>query len=49
MQLIGGDTVRRAIALDVDEMFGLTVCLEEGSIETVRAGEVSVRGLYGYV
>lgn len=49
VQLIGGDTVRRAIALDVDEMFGLTVCLEEGSIETVRAGEVSVRGLYGYV
>ena len=49
VQLLTGDTVRRAIALDVDEGFGLTVRLADGTIETVRAGEVSVRGLYGYV
>ena len=49
VQLIAGDTVRCAVALDIDEAFGLTVRREDGTVETVRAGEVSVRGLYGYV
>lgn len=49
VQLITGETVRGAVALDVDDSFGLTVRWEDGSVETVRAGEVSVRGLYGYV
>lgn len=38
----------RAQALDVDERFGLLVRPENGEIMTVRSGEVSVRGLYGY-
>ncbi len=35
-------------ALDVDARYGLVV-EREGKRETVRSGEVSVRGLYGYV
>lgn len=38
-----------AIALDIDEDFGLVVRTEDGQEKTVRSGEVSVRGLYGYV
>ena len=39
----------KVTALDVDEEFGLIVRRENGTVETVRTGEVSVRGLYGYV
>lgn len=39
---------RQAEALDVDDQFGLVVRLEDGTVTTVRTGEVSVRGLYGY-
>lgn len=35
-------------ALRIDEQYGLVVRHEDGSVETVRSGEVSVRGLYGY-
>ena len=35
--------------LDIDDQFGLVVRREDGTEETVRTGEVSVRGLYGYV
>ncbi len=44
-----GGSVRQAQALDIDSEFGLTVLYENGSRETVRSGEVSVRGLYGYI
>lgn len=37
-----------AQALDVDDQFGLVVRHEDGTVTTVRTGEVSVRGLYGY-
>lgn len=37
-----------ALALAVDDDFGLTVRYGDGRTETVRSGEVSVRGLYGY-
>jgi BirA family biotin operon repressor/biotin-[acetyl-CoA-carboxylase] ligase len=33
----------------VDEEFGLVVRSAEGTEKTVRSGEVSVRGMYGYV
>lgn len=36
-------------ALDVDENGGLLIKLTDGSQITVDSGEVSVRGLYGYV
>jgi BirA family biotin operon repressor/biotin-[acetyl-CoA-carboxylase] ligase len=38
-----------ALAVDIDDLFGLVVCHPDGSRETIRSGEVSVRGLYGYV
>lgn len=35
-------------ALDIDGQYGLTVRRENGAVEILRCGEVSVRGLYGY-
>ena len=49
VQLLWQDTKEKVMALDVDEEFGLVVRRENGTVETVRTGEVSVRGLYGYV
>ena len=49
VQLLWQDTKEKVPALDVDEEFGLIVRRENGTVETVRTGEVSVRGLYGYV
>ena len=48
VRVLRGDASRQATALDIDEQFGLTVRYENGETETVRSGEVSVRGLYGY-
>lgn len=42
-------TVRHGKALDLDENGGLLVAYPDGTAETVNSGEVSVRGLYGYV
>lgn len=36
-------------AEDIDSDFGLRVCLSGGGRETLRSGEVSVRGMYGYI
>ena len=50
VQLMLPDGTRQsAVAEDLDEDFGLVVRLEDGSRRIVRSGEVSVRGLYGYV
>lgn len=49
VQIIAGAQRSTAMALDVDEEYGLVVCRADGTVETVRSGEVSVRGLYGYV
>lgn len=48
VRLLWQDTKERVFALDVDEEFGLVVRRESGAVETIRTGEVSVRGLYGY-
>lgn len=48
VRVLRGDGARQAEALDIDRQFGLTVRYENGETETVRSGEVSVRGLYGY-
>lgn len=40
-----GETVT---ALDIDGQYGLVVRHANGTAETLRCGEVSVRGLYGY-
>ena len=47
--MIRGDSRAEAEALAVDDRFGLTVRYDGGETETLRSGEVSVRGLYGYV
>lgn len=49
IQLLWQDVHEKVFALDVDEQFGLVVRREDGTIDTIRTGEVSVRGLYGYV
>ena len=50
VQLIGPDGRREAaVALDIDEQFGLVVRDETGAERVIRSGEVSVRGLYGYM
>lgn len=50
VQLVSADGTRMvAEALDVDEDFGLVVRMDDGTKRTVRTGEVSVRGMYGYV
>jgi BirA family biotin operon repressor/biotin-[acetyl-CoA-carboxylase] ligase len=43
------DEVRHGTAMDIDADGGLIVKFSDGSIQTVSAGEVSVRGMYGYV
>ncbi len=40
---------RHGTALDIDDEGGLIVSFDDGTIETVNSGEVSVRGMYGYV
>lgn len=48
-RLLWTDGQVKAQALDIDGQFGLIVRLADGTLTTVRTGEVSVRGLYGYV
>ena len=49
VQLISPDGAREtARALDIDDDFSLVVRTEAGEEKTVRSGEVSVRGMYGY-
>ncbi len=44
-----GDQICHATALDIDSQGGLIVRYDSGEIAAVASGEVSVRGLYGYV
>ena len=44
-----GAEVKNATALDVDADGGLVVRYADGTVATVSSGEVSVRGLYGYL
>lgn len=49
VQLIRPDGTREvALAEAIDEQFSLVVRREDGTRETIRSGEVSVRGMYGY-
>lgn len=48
VRVVRGDGEQAALALAVDDEFGLTVRYGDGVTETLRSGEVSVRGLYGY-
>ena len=44
-----GDTVQYGTALDLDEDGGLLIRFRDGSEKFVTSGEVSVRGMYGYL
>lgn len=48
VRLIRPDRTEEAFAEDIDRDFALIVRRPDGTRETVTAGEVSVRGLYGY-
>ena len=49
VQLLSSGGRETVTAVDVDEAFGLVVRSPDGTEKTVRSGEVSVRGMYGYV
>lgn len=49
ISLVRGDTVRHGTALTVTENGALTVLFPDGHLEDIDSGEVSVRGMYGYV
>lgn len=49
ISLLRGDTVRHGTALDIDEDGGLVVRFDGGHSEVVNSGEVSIRGMYGYL
>lgn len=47
--LLRGDEKRYGTALSIDDRGGLIVKFQDGTTESVQAGEISVRGMYGYV
>ncbi|MHC1694451.1 MAG: biotin--[acetyl-CoA-carboxylase] ligase [Eubacteriales bacterium] len=47
--LIRGGTETRGYAEDIDEYFNFVIRYPDGRRESVSSGEVSVRGIYGYV
>lgn len=47
--LVRGDEIRHGKALDVDENGALVTAFADGHVEAVNSGEVSVRGMYGYL
>lgn len=47
--VVRGEEKRYGTALDIDSDGGLIVQFDNGVTDTVQSGEVSVRGLYGYV
>lgn len=49
VQLLQNDTVRLAHVDDMDDRGALLVTLADGTKETIFSGEVSVRGMYGYI
>lgn len=44
-----GTVEEEGIALGIDDMGRLRIQMDDGSVRAVMAGEVSVRGIYGYV
>lgn len=49
ISILRGDEVRHGKAVGVDQDGGLLVVYSDGSTGTVTSGEVSIRGMYGYV
>ena len=49
VSIVQGDSIRHAHALTVDDQGALVVSFPDGHREAVNSGEVSIRGMYGYV
>ena len=49
VQLVTPVSRQEAYAVEIDDQFRLVVELEDGTRKALSAGEVSVRGMYGYV
>ena len=49
VRIVRGDQVRLAHVDAMDDQGALLVTLADGTQETVFSGEVSVRGMYGYL
>ncbi len=49
VQLLWEDVHEKVLAVGVDDDLGLQVMRANGTEDVIRTGEVSVRGLYGYV
>ena len=49
ISLVRGEEVRYGTAVDIDPEGALLVRFSDGHVEAVNSGEVSVRGMYGYV
>lgn len=49
ISLVRGDQVRHGKAIGVDDTGALVTQFPDGTVEALNSGEVSVRGMYGYV
>ena len=49
ISLVRGEEIRYGHALDIDSDGALVVRFADGHTEIVNSGEVSVRGMYGYL
>ncbi len=49
ISVVRGDDLRHGTALSIDEEGALVVRYGDGVTEAVRSGEVSIRGMYGYI
>ena len=49
ISLVRGEEIRHGKALDIDDQGALLVHFSDGHTEAVNSGEVSVRGVYGYI
>lgn len=49
ISVVRGDNIRHGKAVGVDSDGGLMVEYPDGTAETVTSGEVSIRGMYGYL
>ena len=49
VQVLQGNLIRCGKATGLDDDGGLLVLFEDGAEKTVNSGEVSIRGMYGYI
>lgn len=49
ISVVRGDDIRHGKAISVDEDGALVVAYSDGTLEAVNSGEVSIRGMYGYI